>query len=104
MKDLLHYRSHHIDADVWKQLMVAALTGKTEFKGEPLDRQVQIAGDKCKMSWISRLESSIDVEYMFPLKFLLPCSVTNFYNSYKLPNSAWTALPRKKYQIDGRNY
>ncbi|KAG2173158.1 hypothetical protein INT43_004531 [Umbelopsis isabellina] len=62
MTDLLHYRSHHIDADVWKQLMVAALTGNTEFRGEPLDRKVQLVGDKCKMSWISRLEGSIDLQ------------------------------------------
>lgn len=78
MKDLLHYRSHHIDADVWKQLMVAALTGKTEFRGEPLDRKVQLIGDKCKLSWISRLEGSIDVAYSSCLKFPLPCSVANF--------------------------
>lgn len=76
MKDLLNYRSHHIDADVWKQLMVAALTGKTEFRGEPLDRKVQMVGDKCKMSWISRLEGSIDVVYILRLK--------NHYHSQSL--------------------
>jgi hypothetical protein len=61
MKDIVRHRSLHIDVDLWKQLIQAAFTGKSEFRGEPLNRMLKLSNDKCIVSWISRLEGSIDV-------------------------------------------
>ncbi|KAI9281740.1 hypothetical protein BC943DRAFT_329483 [Umbelopsis sp. AD052] len=62
MADILCFRSLHIDVDLWKQLIQAALVGNSEFRGEPLERRLTFSKDKCTISWVSRLEGSIDLQ------------------------------------------
>ncbi|KAH8552490.1 hypothetical protein BGW37DRAFT_489187 [Umbelopsis sp. PMI_123] len=62
MEDILRFRSLHIDMELWKQLIQAALVGKSEFRGEPLERRLDFTLVKCTISWISRLEGSIDLQ------------------------------------------
>jgi hypothetical protein len=61
MGDIIPFRSLHIDVELWKQLIQAALIGSTEFRGEPLDRKLVFSPAECTISWVSRLEGSIDV-------------------------------------------
>ncbi|CAO3673337.1 unnamed protein product [Umbelopsis ramanniana] len=61
MEDIIPFRSLHIDVELWKQLIQAALIGNTEFKGEPLDRKLVFRLAECTISWVSRLEGSIDL-------------------------------------------
>lgn len=65
MKDIIPFRSLHIDVELWKQLIQAALIGNTEFRGEPLDRKLVFSLTECTISWVSRLEGSIDVRSYF---------------------------------------
>jgi len=65
-EDIIPFRSLHIDVELWKQLIQAALIGNTEFRGEPLDRKLVFSRAECTISWVSRLEGSIDVRsYLF---------------------------------------